>query len=185
MMSRLFFSFVFATFLLLCSTAPAPSTCESKVQLVMHQIRASITEIDKLLASGNPELAKHEDAIHILRQASTAGHDLINHPEDEKELSDALTEMCLADGNDQSRSSGVIDSTALDEIQKRAISPNLPRRAANFLAVLYPVTSLVTRLGLGSLAPLTTIMDALLLALLGLGPVVGKILIRLGLISRQ
>jgi hypothetical protein len=149
----------------------------------MHQIRVSVAEIDKLLASGNPELAEHEDAIHILRQASTAGQDLINHPEDEKELSEALTEMCLADGNDQSRSSGVIDSTALDEIQKRAISLKLPRRGANFLAVLFPVTSLVKRLGIGSLAPLTTVVDALLLSLLGLGPILGRLLSNLGLIG--
>ncbi|KJZ74423.1 hypothetical protein HIM_06233 [Hirsutella minnesotensis 3608] len=59
------------------------------------------------------------------------------------------------------------------------------RKGPNFLAVLFPVTSLVKKLGLGSLFPLTIIVDALLLALLGLGPVVGKLLLNLGLIGHK
>lgn len=58
-------------------------------------------------------------------------------------------------------------------------------RGPAFLATLFPVTSLVKKLGLGSLSPLTIVVDALLLALLGLGPVVGKLLLNLGLIGQK
>lgn len=150
----------------------------------MRQVRASVAEIDKVLASDDHELAEHEDAIHILRQASTAGHALIHYPEDEKELSDALTEICLADRDGQS--SGMIDSTAPRGIQQRAIDLTNPIKSLeNFLAATFPVTSLAAKLGLDSLSPVTTVVDGLLLALTGLGPTVGKLLLKLGLIGER
>lgn len=71
-----------------------------------------------------------------------------------------------------------LESTG-DNIETRDL---LGRQSGN-MAQMTPVTSLTRRLGLGSLYPLTIIVDALLLALLGLGPVVGKLLLNLGLIG--
>lgn len=143
----------------------------------MRQVRATIAEIDKVLASDDPELARHEDAIHILRQASAAGHALVQYPEDEKELSDALTETCLADRDDQSI--GMSDSTAPRGIQQRAINLHL-KDFSNFFAVTFPVTSLVNKLGLSSLGPLAVKVNELLVASTHLRRTIGKLLSILG-----
>lgn len=73
----------------------------------------------------------------------------------------------------------------LQDIQKGLKTGGRSRKLGNFLAVLFPVTGLVSKLGLNSLLPLTLIVDDLLLIVLGLSPIVGKLLLNIGLIGMK
>ncbi|KAM4055039.1 hypothetical protein HRG_005848 [Hirsutella rhossiliensis] len=73
----------------------------------------------------------------------------------------------------------------LQESLKKSGVKDGGRKLGNLVATMFPVTSLVGKLGLGTLSPLTVTVDALLLALLGIGPTVGRLLFNLGLIGMK